>query len=215
MKRNVKLSGLILLGTLVVLAVAVLSLNREASPDQSEANKIVVMQPNTHILQDAGDGAPILVEFLDFECEACGAFYPYIEELKKEFETEITFAFRYFPLPGHSNAITSALAVEAAAQQGKLREMFALMFETQAFWGESRESKAEIFRSYAERLGLDMVKFDAAIVDPNTLQRITTDSDAGIEIGVRATPTFFLNGNLLTLNSFDDVRKTILAELGK
>ena len=85
MKRNVKLSGLILLGTLVVLAVAVLSLNREASPDQSEANKIVVMQPNTHILQDAGDGAPILVEFLDFECEACGAFYPYIEELKKEF----------------------------------------------------------------------------------------------------------------------------------
>ena len=69
MKRNVKLSGLILLGTLVVLAVAVLSLNREASPDQSEANKIVVMQPNTHILQDAGDGAPILVEFLDFECD--------------------------------------------------------------------------------------------------------------------------------------------------
>jgi protein-disulfide isomerase len=112
MKRNVKLSGLILLGTLVVVALAVLSVNREASPDQSGANKIVVMQPNTHILQDAGDGAPILVEFLDFECEACGAFYPYIEELKKEFETEITFAFRYFPLPGHSNAFTSALAVE-------------------------------------------------------------------------------------------------------
>ena len=215
MKRNVKLSGLILLGTLVVLAVAVLSLNREASPDQSEANKIVVMQPNTHILQDAGDGAPILVEFLDFECEACGAFYPYIEELKKEFETEITFAFRYFPLPGHSNAFTSALAVEAAAQQGKLREMFALMFETQTLWGESRESKAEIFRSYAERLGLDMDKYDSAIVDPSALQRITTDYDAGIKVGVRSTPTFFLNNNLLTLNSFDDVRNAIVAELGK
>ena len=97
MKRNVKLSGLILLGTLVVLAVAVLSLNREASPDQSEANKIVVMQPNTHILQDAGDGAPILVEFLDFECEACGAFYPYIEELKKEFnEKQISYSGIYY-----------------------------------------------------------------------------------------------------------------------
>ena len=215
MSRNVKLSGLFSISIIVIVILVLVSGNRELAPELSEANKNLVMQPNTHILQDAGDGAPVLVEFLDFECEACGAFYPYIEELKREFEGEITFAFRYFPLPGHSNAINSALAVEAAAQQGKLREMFGLMFETQSLWGESRESKAEIFRSYAERLGLDMVKFDAAIVDPNTLQRITTDSDAGIEIGVRATPTFFLNGNLLTLNSFDDVRKTILAELGK
>jgi protein-disulfide isomerase len=60
-----------------------------------------------------------------------------------------------------------------------------------------------------------MDKYDSAIVDPSALQRITTDYDAGIKVGVRSTPTFFLNNNLLTLNSFDDVRNAIVAELGK
>jgi protein-disulfide isomerase len=172
-----------------------------------------VIRPDTHILDDAGEGAVTLVEFLDFECEACGAFYPIVEQLREDFAGEVTFAFRYFPLPGHVNSTTAALAVEAAAQQGKLEEMFARMYETQAEWGESQDSKAGLFRQYAEELGLNLEQYDAAVAAPETLERVKSDFDDGIANGVQSTPTFFLNNRPVELTSFDDLRLAIEAEL--
>ncbi len=88
----------------------------------------------------------MVVEFLDFECEVCGAVYPVMEELREEYDGEVTFAVRYFPLPGHFNSGNAAVAVEAAAQQGAFEAMYQRMFETQSEWGEGRESEADRFR---------------------------------------------------------------------
>jgi protein-disulfide isomerase len=215
MKRTVMLSSLISISVVVVVFLAAISVSKDAISNESGTNGISVIQSNTHILQDAGDRAPVLVEFLDFECEACGAFYPYIEELKREFKGEVTFAFRYFPLPGHSNSVNAALSVEAAAEQGKLEEMFSLVFETQSLWGESSESKAATFRSYAEKIGLDMNLYDSSIANPETLRRITDDYNDGVALGISGTPTFFLNNQRLTLRTFEDVRAAILDQLSK
>jgi protein-disulfide isomerase len=215
MKRTVMLSSLISISVVVVVFLAAISVSKDAISNESGTNGISVIQSNTHILQDAGDRAPVLVEFLDFECEACGAFYPYIEELKREFKGEVTFAFRYFPLPGHSNSVNAALSVEAAAEQGKLEEMFSLVFETQSLWGESSESKAATFRSYAEKIGLDMNLYDSSIANPETLRRITDDYNDGVALGISGTPTFFLNNQRLTLRKFEDVRAAILDQLSK
>ena len=125
----------------------------------------------------------------------------------------MTFAFRYFPLPGHVNSTTAALAVEAAAQQGKLEAMFARMYETQAEWGESQESKVDLFRQYADELGLNLVEYDAAVAAPETLERVKVDFEGGVSLGVESTPTFFLNDRPLRLTSFDDLRAAIKAEL--
>lgn len=209
------LSSLISISFVVVVVLAAISVSKDAISNESGTNGISVIQSNTHILQDAGDRAPVLVEFLDFECEACGAFYPYIEELKREFKGEVTFAFRYFPLPGHSNSVNAALSVEAAAEQGKLEEMFSLVFETQSLWGESSESKAATFRSYAEKIGLDMNLYDSSIANPETLRRITDDYNDGVALGISGTPTFFLNNQRLTLRTFKDVRAAILDQLSK
>ncbi|MEN9411591.1 MAG: hypothetical protein RIQ92_28 [Actinomycetota bacterium] len=209
------LSSLISISVVVVVFLAAISVSKDAISNESGTNGISVIQSNTHILQDAGDRAPVLVEFLDFECEACGAFYPYIEELKREFKGEVTFAFRYFPLPGHSNSVNAALSVEAAAEQGKLEEMFSLVFETQSLWGESSESKAATFRSYAEKIGLDMNLYDSSIANPETLRRITDDYNDGVALGISGTPTFFLNNQRLTLRTFEDVRAAILDQLSK
>ena len=64
-----------------------------------------------------------LVEYLDFECEACQVYYPITKQLKEEYKDKIRFIVRYFPLPGHKNSMTSALAVEAAGKQNKFWEM--------------------------------------------------------------------------------------------
>lgn len=216
---NVKIS-LLLTGIMITAVIAVIlgavvnAPSPSASPGTNEVTpSYSALRPDTHILDDAGEGAVTLVEFLDFECEACGAFYPIIEELRKEFAGEVTFAFLYFPLPGHVNSTTAALAVEAAAQQGKLEAMFARMYETQAEWGESQESKADLFRQYADELGLNLVEYDAAVAAPETLERVKVDFDGGVALGVESTPTFFLNDRPLRLTSFDDLRAAIKAEL--
>ncbi|MEQ1736227.1 MAG: thioredoxin domain-containing protein, partial [Rhodoglobus sp.] len=144
-----------------------------------------VLRDNSHRLDVAEDGKVTLVEFLDFECEACGAYYPLVEQFREDYAGQVTFAFRYFPLPGHGNSVNAAVAVEAAAQQGQLEPMFHRMFQTQAEWGEKGiESQAPIFRSYADQLGLDMDQYDADVADPATLKRIELDFNEGIALGV-------------------------------
>jgi protein-disulfide isomerase len=215
MKISLALSGAILLVIITFIIVAVVQApSPAAAPGADESTPTEsVLRPDTRILDDAGDGTVTLVEFLDFECEACGAFYPVVEELREDFAGEVTFAFRYFPLPSHVNSVNAALAVEAAAQQGKLEEMFARMFETQIEWGESQESRAGLFRQYAEEIGLDLAEYDAAITAPETLERVKADFDAGVALGVQSTPTFFLNDRPVQLSSFEDLRAAIEAEL--
>ncbi|GAA1743865.1 DsbA family protein [Microcella frigidaquae] len=215
-KISLALSGAILLVVIAFIFVAVMQApSPAAAPGQERPSQTTesVLQADTHILDNAGEGAVTLVEFLDFECEACGAFYPVVEDLREEFAGEVTFAFRYFPLPGHTNSVNAAIAVEAAAQQGRLEDMFARMYETQIEWGESQESKAALFRQFAGELGLDLVAYDAAVAAPETLERVMADFDAGVALGVQSTPTFFLNDRPVQLSSFDDLRTAIEAEL--
>lgn len=174
-----------------------------------------LVEESTHILDDAGPDAPVVVEFLDFECEACGAVYPTMEALREEYGGEVTFAVRYFPLPGHFNSGNAAVAVEAAAQQDAFEPMYQRMFETQAEWGEAQVSEAERFRGYAEQLGLDMAAYDAAIEDPATLARVEQDFQAGMALGVDRTPTIFIDGERLELSQISDIEAAIQATLGE
>jgi protein-disulfide isomerase len=168
-----------------------------------------VVRDNSHRLTTPATEKAQLVEFLDFECESCRAAVPLVEELKKEYGDRITFINRYFPLPGHKNSGQAAIAVEAAAQQGKYEQMAAKMFETQPEWGEKQVFQDDLFRTFAEELGLDMEKYDAAVAAEETKERIRKDIADGKALGVTGTPTFFLNGEKLTLNSEEQFRQLL------
>jgi protein-disulfide isomerase len=169
----------------------------------------VLVRPDSHRLSTAPDGKVTFVEFLDFECEACRAAFPAVEELRQEYQGRVTFVLRYFPIPSHANAENAALAVEAAARQGQLEAMYQRMYETQTEWGEQRESKAHVFRGFAQDLGLDMAAYDQTVADPATLERIRADRSDGIALGVQGTPTFFVNGTRLQPGSIDDLRAAL------
>lgn len=166
---------------------------------------------NSRHISQADDEKAVLVEFLDFECEACLAAKPFVDELEQEFGENLTITARYFPLPGHTNSMNAALAVEAAAQQGKFTQMLDLMYETQADWGEASESKADVFRGFAEDLDLDLAAYDAAITDPETKNRIELDVADGTALGVTGTPTFFLNDEEVLATTLDEFR-TLVAD---
>lgn len=202
----------LLLGIIVAAGViwyAVFTSIKSAAPATQPAPDAQLVREDSHRLTSPTTEKAQLVEFLDFECEACRAAEPLVQELKKEYGDRITFITRYFPLPGHRNSGTAALAVEAAAQQGKYEQMHAKMFETQPQWGEKQDSQAALFRTFAQELGLDINAYDAAVGDEKTKARIRKDVADGTALGVTGTPTFFLNGQKLVLSSEEDFRQKL------
>lgn len=218
-RRNLVVS----LGAVIAFAVvvgAVIFINsalkddKPAAADTSSANSALV-RPDSHKLGDTGNGKVTLVEFLDFECPSCGAIYPAVEELRKQYAGKVTFVVRYFPLEMHFNAERASRAVEAAAQQGKFEAMYQRMYETQQTWGNKQVPADATFRGFAEALQLDLAKWDKAYNDPATLKRIQKDVKDGESLGVAGTPSFFLNGEKLEPKSYEDFTKAIDAALAK
>lgn len=210
------LLSLALILVLVIAAIIVTILNRPATPaPDGSAGAVPVTRANSHVVDNAGEDAPTLVEFLDFECEACGALYPAVEQIRADYEGEINYVIRYFPLPGHSNSMNAAIAAEAAAQQDEFEGMYHRLFETQTQWGEQQVSQADLFRTFAEELGLDMDAYDAAVADPATKARVEEDLNDGQNLGVSGTPSFFLDGQKLELTQLSDLTDALDEATGR
>lgn len=213
---TVKLPTILAAGvTAVFLIVVVLLLRTGAdgegtstprpSPNgSSESGGASADAGDMRILGERGTSDVTFTEFLDFECEACGAAYPVVEQVREKYAGKVTFEIRYFPIPSHFNADRAARAVESAARQGKLTEMYNLMYTNQKDWAEQQEPKDELFRSYAESLGLDMKRYDADYGSTSVAERVQRDVKAGTELGVQGTPTFFINGELFEPSSVQD-----------
>jgi protein-disulfide isomerase len=213
---NLKISAALVAVFVVAVAVFLgVSGGASGGSGSGESGGAAVVRDDSHRLSTADDGNVTLVEFLDFECESCLAAYPFVEQLREDYAGRVTFVARYMPMPGHANAENAAVAVEAAAQQGSFEAMYHRMYETQAEWGEQQESKADLFRTFAEDLGLDMAAYDEAVADPATLERVLSDRDDGLALGVQGTPTFFLNGQKVevgTTTEFIELIETALDE---
>jgi protein-disulfide isomerase len=136
--------------------------------------------------------APVtIVEYGDFECPNCKQAAPAVKLLLERFAGHTRFVFRHFPLEEvHSHALGAALAAECAGGQGKFWEMHDLLFANQD------HLKPPQLRSYAQRLQLDLARYTAEMDDQVYLQRIREHQDGARRSGVRATPTFFVNGRL-------------------
>jgi protein-disulfide isomerase len=210
LKRSTKVQAGILAGIVVIGGgIAAFALNQPRSPTQDAGSGSAVVAENSHRLDVAENSDVTFTEFLDFECEVCGAVYPFVEELREEYAGRVTFVTRYFPLPGHFNSRNAAIAVEAAAQQGEFEEMYHRMFETQAEWGEQQVSAADRFREFAAELGLDLDVYDRAVADPATEDRVQQDYDAAIALGATGTPTIFVNEEQVPLTSPEDIRQAL------
>ncbi len=211
MSKNLKISvALVAVALIAVIAIAKAGGDDStADPAASPSDRLV--RPDSQRLSTAEDGKATFVEFLDFECEACGAAYPAIEQLRADYDGKVTFVVRNFPL--HNNSEAAARAAEAAAAQGRFEEMYDMLFQTQSEWGEKDTSQQDVFFGYAEQLGLDMAQFRAVYDDPATVAKIQRDKADGVELGVEGTPTFFLNGDRVEVSSLAELIELIDAAL--
>ncbi|KAA0973084.1 DsbA family protein [Paeniglutamicibacter gangotriensis] len=210
-KKKIVVWSMLVIAVVAAIIGYVIAQNSKAPVPEAAATEGQLVRENSRVLSQAPDEKAVLVEFLDFECEACGAAYPFVEELRAEYSENVTFVQRYFPLPGHLNSMNAAVAVEAAAQQDAYEPMYKKMFDTQAQWGESADNKSSLFRTYAEDLGLDMAAYDAAVANPATEERVKLDVADGTAFGVTGTPTFFLDDKILMVQSLEQFKAAVAA----
>jgi Na+/H+ antiporter NhaA len=133
--------------------------------------------------------APVtVVEYGDFECPYCGRAEPAVRELLAGFG-DVRYVWRHLPLNDvHPSAQIAAEAAEAASEQGAFWEMHDLLLANQ------KALRLPHLIGYAEQLGLDTERFEAAVRQRENASRIAEDVDSADLSGVSGTPTFFING---------------------
>jgi protein-disulfide isomerase len=170
---------------------------------EPEPPSLTVAIGNGAIRGDA-NAAVTIIEFTDFQCSACGAMYPVLEDVVKSYGNRVRFVVRNFPLTRvHENAFRAAQAAEAAKAQGKFWEYIDLLFKNQS------ALDADSLKKYATQAGLDRKRFDAEFDSAKYEPDIRRDIEEGEVYGVEATPTIFINGVILTEFSADGLRRAI------
>jgi len=148
--------------------------------------------------------APVtIVEFTDFQCPACAAMQPVLEEVLKSYGNKVRFVVRDFPLNQHAFARKAAEAADAANAQGKFFEYIAILFKNQ------KALDVPSLKKYASEIGLDRARFDAALDRGVYAAEVKKDIEDGEMYGVSSTPTIFINGVQLRTLSAEGLREAI------
>lgn len=148
--------------------------------------------------------APVtIVEFTDFQCPACAAMHPVLEEVIKSYGNKVRFVVRDFPLSQHEWAQKAAEAANAANAQGKFFEYIAILFKNQ------KALDLASLKKYASELGLDRAQFDAALDRGVHAAEVEKDVEDGRMYGVSSTPTVFINGMRLRTLSPEALKEAI------
>lgn len=169
--------------------------NNQTIIGSSQANEI---QANDH-LKGNKEAKVIFIEYSDFQCPACAAYYPIIKEIVKIYQDKVLFVYRHFPLRQiHPNAQLAAQAAVTAGLQNKFWEMHDLIFERQKNWSEVKNPK-DLFIQYAQELALDIEKFKLDLDSKEVKDKVNADYNSAISLRLNGTPTFFLNGQKLDL----------------
>lgn len=143
----------------------------------------------------APDAPVTIVEFSDFQCSFCRKFWA--ETLPRLKEThikngQVRFVYRHFAILGEFS-VAAAQATECAREQGKFWPYHDKLFESQ---GGLAFTDAKLKR-YARELGLDTTAFSRCLDSRKYQQKVENETNLGLQLGARGTPTFFLNGRIL------------------
>ncbi|OGK17867.1 hypothetical protein A3G67_02895 [Candidatus Roizmanbacteria bacterium RIFCSPLOWO2_12_FULL_40_12] len=152
----------------------------------------------------------LLIEYADLQCPACKSFHSVLKQFESDPEIgkKVTFAFRHFPLTMHKNAVPAARAAEAAGRQGKFFEMSGLLYDEQGSWSQLG-NPTDYFVNLAKKLKLDVEKFTADMKSPEVQKKIDADTASGYAVQVNSTPTFFLNGKKIEVETIDQFKNLL------
>ena len=196
MRRYLPFIIVALVALLAVGGGAFLYRTKRAANPALKISKTETERPGeiVHVLGPA-DAAVTLEEFGDFQCPPCGKVSEPINQLQKQYNLRVIY--REFPLAIHAHAKEAAFAAEAAGRQGRFWPMHDLLFREQAVWSKSADARA-LFNAYAGMLQLDLDRFKRDMDSSEVQRQVELDQHRGTAIGVKNTPTIFVNNEALT-----------------
>ncbi|MBP2367455.1 Na+/H+ antiporter NhaA [Pseudonocardia parietis] len=145
------------------------------------------VDPERDHIRGPVDAPLTLVEYADFECPFCARATGMAREVREHFGDDLRYVLRHLPLPDvHPHAEAAAVAVEAAAVQGRFWDMHDMLFLHQD------QLETEDLAGYAAALGLDVERFLRDLGDEQLARRVREDAVGAEASGARGTPTFFV-----------------------
>ncbi len=138
-----------------------------------------------------------IVEYIDFQCGACSRVSGILREYLEKYPSQIYLQVRFRPLVlTHPFALKSAVYAECPASQGKFWPFYEILFTRQNDWASS-DFPDDLFHSYAKEIGMNVKKLDICIQDEAVKKKVIAENDEAIDLGVKSTPTFFMNGKMV------------------
>lgn len=183
----------VVLGSAVLLTIAIFGLSKMAGSDNSLKVDEKVLLEGARFIKENGETRVTVVNFSDMQCPSCKAADIQTRELFNK--PGVKIVTRLFPLPAslHKYALISAKAVETARMMGKGFEMMSILYDKQEEWSVA-DKPEEKFAEYAKSLSLDEKVFLEKIVSTEVANNVQLDADLATSLQLPGTPTFFVNG---------------------
>ncbi len=185
------------------------TIEQEKKQQQAQLEALKQVRKNTKALigdspvMGASDRQIVMLVFSDFQCPFCGTANKSLKEFMAKNKDKVTLVYKHFPLTQiHPEALPAARAAWAANKQGKFWEYHDTLFANQAKLSEA------FYTEIATSLKLDLKKFDADRKLADNF--IVEDFKLGRRVGVDGTPTFIMNGEVVTgAASLADLEKAL------
>lgn len=203
------MKNFIWIGGLIIILIAFMTLGVKGSVAIDPPFEVGVIHPLDNVKGNP-DAKVVVMEYSDFQCPACRSYYPITKQLMAEFDNEVAFVYRNFPLTSiHLNAEFASRAAEAAGKQSKFWEMHNLLFEKQSEWERSNDI-LNLFSGYATLLGISVDQFKIDWSSKEIKDLVKAQKAHAIKAGIGGTPTFFINGKQIqNPRTFDEFKAII------
>ena len=197
------IGAIVLIGIAAIVTLVVRNNNENASLANSVVNAPVGVTEDGFYYKGNPDAPIKVVKYSDYQCPACAA---YVRNLSAVIEQEyietglVQFIYHEFPLAQHSNAIPAGVAARCAGVQGNYWGMHNILFARQSEWSPAA-SAGGIFSRYAGELGLNTEAFGACMTDEAVIGAVAAAGQAATAGQVPATPTFMVNGQMVSTSA--------------
>ena len=201
-----------IVGGIIIAVVALFGAWKLTSKPQTPSKVDIVLNEHDHI--KGNPQSPItLVEYSDFQCPACKAYQPLVNQIADKYKDSVKIVYRHFPLESiHKNARGAAYAAEAAARQGKFWELHDELFKNQQDW-ENEGDPGKKFETYIKNIKGDVERYKKDLKELSIQDKVDRDYASGVQFGVNQPPTFNINVKKIKIPKAGDIKAHLKKEV--
>lgn len=210
-KKTLIALSVLILGLSFTLGVMLYKKSQKTQTEEIAKTESDVFIRDYSMKMGPDDAKVKLVEFMDPECESCREFAPLVKTIMKDYEGKVQLIVRYATF--HPNAPMMVKILEASRKQDKYWQVLDVLFQYQPQWGDHHNPNPEFVWGVLPESGVNIEQIKAEMNNPEFQKIIDQDMQDVQKLGVRYTPSFYVNGKALEDFGYEQLRALIDSEL--